>query len=86
MAVRSGKTITTVAGHDEPDTEFFKQRKKPETAQFRLQVDRQTKGSYLTQEAADAAGLAIKKAYPIVQVMVHDAAAGVSKIIELPNG
>ena len=86
MAVRSGKTITTVAGYDEPDTEFFKQRKKPESAQFRLQVDRQTKGSYLTQEAADAAGLAIKKAFPILQVTVQDTTAGLTKIIELATG
>jgi outer membrane protein assembly factor BamD (BamD/ComL family) len=90
MAPRTGKTITTVttaaAGHDEAEAEFFKQRKKPESAQFRLQVDRQTKRSFATQEAADAAGLAIKKAFPVLQVTVHDAAAGVTRIIELPNG
>jgi hypothetical protein len=75
-----------VAGRDEPGSEFFTQRKRPDSAQFRLQVDRQTKASYLTQEAANEAGLAIKKAHPLPQVAVHDIAAGVSKIIELPNG
>jgi hypothetical protein len=52
-------------------------------AQFRLQVDRQTKGSYATHEDAEQAGQAIKRKYPIVQVTVHDAVAGTSKRIEL---
>ena len=86
MTVRPGKRITAIAGHDEPEPEFFKQRKKPESAQFRVQVDRQTKASHETSEAADEAALAIKKAHPILQVVVHDTATGVSKIIELPNG
>jgi hypothetical protein len=70
---------------EEPAAEFFGQRKKPEVGQFRLQVDRQTKASYTTREAAEKAGLAIKSAYPILQVVVHDAAEGVHKGIELPN-
>jgi hypothetical protein len=45
-------------------------------------VDRQTKGSYATYEAAEAAGVAIKKAYPILQVAVYDSIEGVNKIIE----
>jgi hypothetical protein len=49
-------------------------------------VDRQTKASYMTREAADEAGLAIKKAHPILQVAVHDTATGAGKFIELPNG
>jgi hypothetical protein len=51
-----------------------------------MPVDRQTKASYLTGEAANEAGLAIKRARPLLQVAVHDIAAGVRKIIELPNG
>jgi hypothetical protein len=51
---------------------------------FRLQVDRQTKASYATYEAAEAAGKAIKKDYPILQVAVYDGVKGVNKIIELP--
>jgi hypothetical protein len=61
------------------------QRKRPDDGRFRLQVDRQTKGSYATYEAAEAAGLAIKKDYPIVQVAVYDGVESVNKIIELPN-
>ena len=60
-------------------------RKRPENGQFRLLVDGQTKASYATREAAEEAGLAIKETNPILQVVVHDAAEGVSKIIELPH-
>jgi hypothetical protein len=45
-------------------------------------VDRQTKGSYQTAEAAEQAGLVIKKGYPIVQVGVYDSVECVNKIIE----
>ncbi len=40
---------------------------------YRLQVDRQTKKSYATHDAAEAAGAAIKKAHPVVQVSIYDA-------------
>ena len=39
---------------------------------YRLQVDRQTKMSYTTHDAAETAGAAIKKAHPIVQVTIYD--------------
>ena len=48
-------------------------------------MDRQTKGSYATLEAAEAAGTAIKKKHPIVQVAVYDLAESLNKIIELPK-
>jgi len=79
------KTITLGPEQEQPSPESFGQRKRPEIGQFRLQVDRQTKASYTTREAAEAAGLAIKKTYPILQVVVHDAAEGVHQPIELPS-
>ena len=86
MSTRPGtKTITIGPDHEEPAPEILGQRKKAESGQFRLRVDRQTKASYTTREAAEEAGLAIKQAYPILQVAVYDAAEGVNKIIELPN-
>ena len=39
---------------------------------YRLQVDRQTKNSYATHDAAQAVA-AIKKAHPVVQVSIYDA-------------
>ena len=86
MAARPGaKTITIGPGHEEPAPEILGQRKKAESGQFRLRVDRQTKASYTTREAAEEAGLAIKQAYPILQVAVYDAAEGVNKTIEPPK-
>jgi len=86
MAARPGtKTMTLAPDREEPAPETVGQRRKPESGQFRLQVDRQTKASYTTFRAAEEAGLAIKKAYPFLQVGVHDAAEGVNKIIELPH-
>jgi len=61
-------------------------RGRPEMGQFRLQVDRQTKGSYETYEAAEKAGLIIKKGHPILYVTVYDAIEGVNKVIELSAG
>ncbi len=70
---------------DEPAQELPSQRKRPDTGPFRLQVDRQTKASFLTLEAAENAGLVIKQGHPIVQVSVYDSAAGINKIIEVPK-
>ena len=86
MAVREGtKTLTTKAPEPVEPVERFTQRKRPELGRYLLQVDRQTKGSYAESAAAEAAGLAVKTKHPIVQVTVHDALEGVSKIIELPT-
>ena len=79
---RQGTKTTTTA--PEPE-ERVTQSKRPDGDRFRLQVDRQTKGSYPTYEAAEAAGLAIKKAYPFLQVAVYDAVDNTSKIVELPE-
>ena len=81
---RETKIITKKPDPEEPAPEFFSQRKRPESGQFRLQVDRQTKGSYTTSEAAEAAGMIIKKGHPIVQVTVYDTVESTNKVIELP--
>jgi hypothetical protein len=62
--------------------EAFSQRKRPERSRFLLQVDRQTKGSYATSEAAQAAALVIKKRYPIVQVSIYDSVDNSSSLVE----
>ena len=79
MALRS-KTMTK--DPEEPAQELFSQRRRPETGQFLLQVDRQTKASFATFEAAEAAGLVIKKNFPVVRVAIYDAVTCVNKIIE----
>ena len=83
MAARVVAKTETTADHEEAAPEPFGQRKRPETGQFCLQVDRQTKASYATYEAAEKAGLVIKKGHPILHVSVYDAVEGVNKVIEL---
>ena len=64
--------------------EEFSQRKRPERGRFLLQVDRQTKGSYTTLEAARAVALVIKKNYPIVKVSVYDSVDNSNTLVEVP--
>jgi len=71
MATRQMKMPVKDSSEQETE-EVFSQQKRPERGRFLLQVDRQTKGSYTTSEAAQAAALVIKKKYPIVKVSVYD--------------
>lgn len=85
MAVREvTKTKLKVPDMPEPEQDQFSQRKRLVDHRYRLQVDRLTKSSYTTSEAAEEVGLAIKKKFPIVQVAVYDGVDGVRKLIELP--
>jgi hypothetical protein len=84
MALRS-KTMTKPAETEESTQEQPSQRRRPEAGQFQLQVDRQTKGSYVTYEAAEAAGLVIKKKFPVVRVAVYDSVSGQNTILEVPK-
>jgi hypothetical protein len=81
MALRS-KTMTKGPEPEGPVQEVFSQRRRPETGQFLLQVDRQTKASFSTYEAAEAAGLVIKKNFPVVRVAIYDSVTCVNKIID----
>jgi hypothetical protein len=83
MATRQIKM--PVKDNSEHDVEeVFSQRKRPERGRYLLQVDRQTKGSYMTPETAQAAALVIKKNYPIVQVSVYDSVDNLKTLVEAP--
>ena len=74
-------------GKDNSDKEaegVFSQRKRPESGRL-LQVDKQTKDSYKTPEAAQSAALEIKIAYPIVQVSIYDSVDNSIRLVELPG-
>jgi hypothetical protein len=60
------------------------QKRRPEAGRYRLQVDRQTKATYTTFEAAEAQGLIIKKKFSQVQVAIYDIQASANTILELP--
>ncbi len=69
----------------EQSTEVSVVDRAAETGRFRLQVDKQTKGSYESREAAEKAGLALKRGFPILHVAVFDAEEGQSTTIALPE-
>ena len=81
------KTVNMTKGLDreDPAPEPFSQNRRPEIGQFRLQVDRQTKASFTTYEAAEQAGMVIKKAHPVVRVAIYDAATSINHILGLPE-
>jgi len=84
MATRQKMKMPT---KDEPDNEAeetFSQQKRPERGRYLLQVDRQTKGSYATSDAAQAAALVIKKKYPVVQVSIYDSVDNSNTLVEEP--
>ena len=70
---------------DKEAEEVFSQRRRPESGRYLLQVDKQTKGSYKTLEAAQSAALEIKIAYPIVQVSIYDGVDNSARLVELPD-
>ena len=70
---------------DKDAEEVFSQRKRPESGRYLLQVDKQTKGSYKTPEAAQSAALEIKIEYPIVQVSIYDSVDNSIWLVELPG-
>ena len=85
MASRQIKMPVRDDSEKEKDAdELPSQRKRPETGRYWLQVDRQTKGSYTTSEAAQSAALVIKTGYPIVQVSVYDTVEYTDTMVEVP--
>jgi hypothetical protein len=85
---RKSKTISlaqpdAAVAVEEPVPELLGRRKRPEVGQFRLLVDRQTKASFATYEAAEKAAMAIKTGHPIVSVVVYDAKDGENHVMEL---
>ena len=85
IARKETMTITMKQDQEELIEERVGEQQQPERGQFRLQVDRQTKRSYATCEAAAQVGMAIKSNYPLLQVAVYDRLASVETIIELPK-
>jgi hypothetical protein len=84
---RASRQIKMPAKNNHPEQEaeeVFSQSKQPERGRYLLQVDRQTKNSYTTSEAAQSAALAIKTSYPIVQVSVYDSVEHTHTMVVAP--
>jgi hypothetical protein len=84
MAPRQIKLPAKTNQAEQEAEEVFSQSKRPERGRYLLQVDRQTKNSYTTSEAAQSAALAIKTGYPIVRVSVYDSVEHTHTIIVAP--
>jgi len=69
---------------EEEIPEVVSQRVKPDRGRYLLQVDRQTKGSFPDMEAAQLAGLQIKKGFPILQVAIYDRVNSSHTLVQLP--
>ena len=70
------KTITMAPAPEESVPEPDTQRKQADAGRFHLQVDRQTKASYATYEAAEKVGPVIKKEHPITVDAFRDRFGG----------
>jgi hypothetical protein len=60
----------------------LKGQARPTEERFLLRVDGQIKRSFASKEAAAAAGVAVKKAYPVVVVTIEDTQTGTTEIID----
>jgi hypothetical protein len=56
-----------------------------DTERYQLQIDRQTKRSFKTPEAAQSAALEIKSRFPALQVSIYDSAGRSRTMIDLPK-
>ena len=86
MALRATSKITSPKKNSENDpietAPLATNQQKRLEERYRLQVDRQTKKTFTTLEAAEAAGRVIKNAHAVVQVSVYDAVDLTNKTIE----
>jgi hypothetical protein len=60
-------------------------QRQPETERYLLQVDRQTKRSFKTPEAARSMALEIKAHFPALQVSVYDDLTKSRTLVDVPK-
>ena len=60
-------------------------QEQPEMDRYLLQVDRQTKRSFKTAEAAGSAALEIKTRFPALQVSIYDGSSKSRTVVGLPG-
>jgi len=58
---------------------------QPDTERYQLQIDRQTKRSFKTPEAARSAALEIKSRFPILQVSIYDSVSKSRTVVDVPE-
>jgi hypothetical protein len=58
------------------------QQRQPDTERYLLQIDRQTKRSFKTPEAARSMALEIKARFPALQVSIYDNVTSSRTVVE----
>ena len=61
------------------------QHQQPDTERYQLQIDRQTKRSFKTSEAARSAALEIKSRFPSLQVSIYDGVTKSRTMVDIPK-
>jgi hypothetical protein len=78
------KPIKRVDIAEQTDNERPPQR-QPDTERYQLQIDRQTKRSFKTPEAAQTMALEIKARFPILQVSIYDSVSNSRTVVDIPG-
>ncbi len=76
---------TKKVANSEQSEEERPQQRQPETERYLLQIDRQTKRSFKTSEAARSIALEIKARFPALQVSIYDNLTNSRTFIEVPK-
>ena len=61
------------------------QHQQPDTERYQLQIDRQTKRSFKTSEAARSAALEIKSRFPSLEVSIYDGVTKSRTMVDVPK-
>jgi hypothetical protein len=61
------------------------QQQQPDTERYQLHIDRQTKRSFKTSEAARSTALEIKSRFPILQVSIYDNVSNSRTVVDVPK-
>ena len=72
-----------VAKPEQPEEDRSRQQ-QPDTERYQLQIDRQTKRSFKTSEAARSVALEIKSRFPTLQVSIYDTVTSSRTVVDLP--
>jgi hypothetical protein len=60
-------------------------QQQPDTERYQLQIDRQTKRSFKTPEAARSAAVEIKSRFPVLQVSIYDSVTKSRTMVDVPK-
>jgi hypothetical protein len=72
-----------VASAEQTEEKWPRQR-QPDTERYLLQIDRQTKRSFKTPEAARLAAVEIKARFPALQVSIYDDVSKSRTLVDVP--